>query len=297
MEDKKLNRVFDRVKLSREREEAMLADLLCEKKEVSSMKNAGSRRRIIPAAALVAAVLVAVLAGTAVAQMSSGRLEVSPIGGDYENGYNVRGAYQNIPLERLSEELLECAAQTGGGSEELVLGSWSEAEEFIGVEVANNPMLEEMAQSEWEPLHECDATPEDMRRCTVRVSCCLGLPNIIWLHADYFGDYFEEGPFGVNVSAFIPVKTPGHSDRPYTLTNKSGKTISIEDYVTPSGMEVAIFTREGTVRTLDGSSFQQLYYAAYFTINSALFEVDTSFNEENADTSLHLLKQVLDAYE
>ena len=34
MENKKLNRVFDQVKLSREREEAMLADLLNEKKEV-----------------------------------------------------------------------------------------------------------------------------------------------------------------------------------------------------------------------------------------------------------------------
>lgn len=50
MEDKRLKRVFDQVKLSPEREEAMLADLLNEKKEVSGMKQTNSRHRI-PAAA------------------------------------------------------------------------------------------------------------------------------------------------------------------------------------------------------------------------------------------------------
>lgn len=65
MEDKRLKRVFDQVKFSREREEAMLADLLTEKEEVSSMKQKNRRR--IPAAVLVAAALVIALAGTAFA--------------------------------------------------------------------------------------------------------------------------------------------------------------------------------------------------------------------------------------
>ena len=65
MENRKLNRVFGQVKLSREREEAILADLLREQKEVSSMKQTNRHR--IPAAALVAAALVVVLAGTAFA--------------------------------------------------------------------------------------------------------------------------------------------------------------------------------------------------------------------------------------
>lgn len=65
MKDKKLARVMDQVNLSREREEAILEDLLREKKEVSGMKQTNKRR--IPAAALVAAVLVMVLAGTALA--------------------------------------------------------------------------------------------------------------------------------------------------------------------------------------------------------------------------------------
>lgn len=86
MEDKKLARVFDRVKLSPEREEAMLADLLREKKEASDMKNTENRKHRMPAAALVAAALVVVLAGTAVAAGYSGRLDVTPVGGDFERG-------------------------------------------------------------------------------------------------------------------------------------------------------------------------------------------------------------------
>ena len=101
MEDQKLNRVFDRVKLSRSREEAMLADLLREEKEVANMKN--TRKRRLPAAALAAAVLIVVFAGTALAGGYFGRLDVSPVGGDYKNGYHVQGAYQNILRESLSE--------------------------------------------------------------------------------------------------------------------------------------------------------------------------------------------------
>lgn len=297
MEDKKLNRVFDQVKLSPEREEAMLADLLRGKKEVSTMKR--TTRRRIPAAALAAAALVAVLAGTALAESYFGRLDVTPVKGDFENGYQVTGAYQNIPPERLSEELLERAAQAGGGIDELIFGSWSEAEEFIGLEIADNPMLEEMAQSEWTPPHEGDATPEDMRRCTVQMNYSLGLPDQITLYASYFGDYFEEGPFGVNVLAFLRVKgAGGQADRPVSLSLGNIENVSEEKYVTPSGVEVTIFTQDGAVtRAVDGASFQQPFYTAYFELHNAVFELYTAYSEENADIALSRLKQVLDAYE
>lgn len=297
MEDKNLNRVFDRVKLSPEREEAMLADLLREKKEVSSMKQTNRRR--IPAAALAAAALAVILAGTALAESYFDRLKVTPVDGDFENGYRVTGASQNIPAECLSEELLERAAQARWGSEELSFGSWSEAEEFLGLEIADNPMLEEMAQSEWTPLHECDATPEEVRICTVQMYYDDGLPHQIVLYTGYFGDYFEEGPFGVNVIATLRVKASEQGDRPVSI-GVGGKieNVSEEKYVTPSGMEVAIFNQEGTgTRAVDGSTFQQPFYTACFELHNAVFELYAAYREENADVALSRLKQVLDAYE
>ena len=258
-----------------------------------------TRRRRIPAAALTAAALVAALAGTALAESYFGRLDVTPMKGDFENGYWVTGAYRNVPPEYLSEELLERAAQTGEGSDELIFGSWSEAEEFIGLEIADNPMLEEMAQSEWTPPHEGDATPEDMRRCTVQMHCSLGLPDQIMLRASYFGDYFEGGPFGVNVLAFMRVKGAGDlGDSPVSLGIGNIENVSEEKYVTPSGMETTIFTQDGTVtRAVDGVSFQQPFYTAYFELHNAVFELYTAYGEEDADIALSRLKQVLDAFE
>ena len=296
MEDQKLNRVFDRVKLSPEREEAMLADLLREKKEVSSMKQTTGRR--IPAAALAAAALVITLAGTAVAVGYFERLDILPVAGNYENGYEVTGAYQNIPLERLSEAVLAHAAQADGGIDELIFSSWSEAEEFLGLEIAGNPMLEEMAQSEWRLLHECDAAPEDVRRCTVQMCYSQGLPDQIMLRASYWGDYFEEGPFGVNVLAFMRVKEAEETqDMPVTINSRDIEVVNEEKYMTPKGIDATIITQIGTGTTLDGSSYRQHSYFAYFSYNNVMFQVITNFNEENADTALYLLKQVLDAYE
>lgn len=298
MEDnRKLSRVFDRVKLSQSREEAILADLLSEKREVLSMKQTDRRR--IPAAALVVAVLVAVLAGTALAREYFGRVDVLPVNGDYKNGYKVHSAFQSILSEHLSEEALEYAARKNSDTEDLVFGSWSEAEEFLGLEIADNPMLEEMAQSEWIPLHECDLTPEDSRDCTVRMGCHRGVPNIIEVHADYFGDYFEEGPFGVTVFAYVRVKAAeDQEDIPFSISSGDAEIVSEEKYVTPKGIEATIITRIGTGTLFqDGTTYRQASYFAYFSYHNAVFQLITNFNEENADASLNLLKEILDAYE
>lgn len=294
MEDKRLKRVFDQVKLSPEREEAMLADLLAEKKEVSRMKQTNRRR--IPAAAFVAAVLVVVLAGTALAAGYFGQLDIEPVNGDYENGYKVTGAYQNISPEQLSEEVLE-AAREGSGCREWTFDSWPEVEEFLGLEIADNAMLEEMAQSEWEPPHECDATPEEVRRCTVQMYHSLGSPDEFCIYSSYFGDYFEEGPFGVNVMVLLKVKTEEEGDIPVVFRQENIENVSEEQYVTPSGMEVTIITRDSDVGRLDGTSFKQSTYAAHFTLNNAMFVVYANFSEDTANSTLCLLKQVLDAYE
>ena len=140
MEDKRLKRVFDQVKLSPEREETMLADLLAEQKE-DTMKQKNRRR--IPAAAIAAAVLVAVLAGTAMAYFS--RVTVAPYGD--EGGYSVRAETGNVPLSELSEDVLQRAAEASVSGELLPFQSWEEAEEYLGLDIADNARLEQMEKS------------------------------------------------------------------------------------------------------------------------------------------------------
>lgn len=297
MEDKRLKRVFDQVKLSPEREEAMLADLLNEKKEVSGMKQTNNRHRI-PAAALVAAVLVIALAGTAVAASYFGRLDVLPAEGGYENGYHIWGAYQNIPPERLSKELLDYAAQADGGEEgKWTFDSWSEAEEFLGLELADNALLEAMPHEEWEPHCEYCLGPKDVGRCTIETHFSLGLPDVISLSAGYFEDEYAD--FCVNVFAYLRVKGAEKEDVPFGLGSEMNlKNAEAEEYVTPGGLKVTIIATEySAVSELDGAVKMCSAYNAYFTLNDAMFWLRTDFNEENAAAILEQLKQVLDAYE
>ena len=83
------------------------------KTEVLNMKReekvTGKRR--IPAAALAAAILVFVLAGTAVAEEIINRVNVDLVNPDEAGvsteGYSLRIRFSPIPLESLSEEALE----------------------------------------------------------------------------------------------------------------------------------------------------------------------------------------------
>lgn len=140
MEDNRLNRVFDQVKLSSEREEAMLADLLMEQKEASGMKQTNKRR--IPAAALAAA-LVVVLAGTAFAAGSEAvagfieRLTLQVFSGGEDIGYTVSGdSMTKYPLSAFSLPLLEASENRDGlAVVDLWFDTWDEVRDFLGRDI------------------------------------------------------------------------------------------------------------------------------------------------------------------
>ena len=138
MEDKRLKRVFDRVRLSPEREEAILEELL----EDRRAERRGGRYR---AAALAAAVLAVVLAGTALAAEIIGRVQAELIGPN-EAGISTEGCRlivnaAPLPLEELSEEALEGFAGSGEAYATWYFNSWAEAADFLGLELPRNAMI------------------------------------------------------------------------------------------------------------------------------------------------------------
>lgn len=135
MKDKTLHRVFDGVKLTPEREEAILAGLLEEKREASGRKHMERRKRGIPAV-FAAAVLAAILTGTAFAVVLE-RLEIRIFPGAEEPGYTVDNILmEGYPLSAFSSALLE-ASETRGSLAVVKqqFGSWAEAEEFLGEDI------------------------------------------------------------------------------------------------------------------------------------------------------------------
>lgn len=261
------------------------------KAEVLNMKreeNATKRRRI-PAA--LAAALVLVLAGTAVAALEyRGRVSIAPIEDSYENGYILQGDIPSIPAQRLSREVLDCAAQAGKESDTWTFDSWSEAETFLGLKVGDNPVLDRMA--EWIPPYAPDLTPEELRSCTVIMSSSAGLPNMIDMRASYFR---EDTNFYFLARAVILVEGPWGGDRSYNASTPIDRGAIVEEYVTANGLDVTIVDSDRTISRPDGSSFEAQTYTAYFILDDALFSVETAVVGDS--NPLDSLKEVLDAYE
>ena len=280
MEDKRLNRVFDRVKLSPEREEAMLADLLSEKKEVSSMK----KNRRIPAAALAAAVLVIVLTGTALAVEYFGRVNVAFL----KDGYSLEANAQNILLSSLSEEVLQ-RGKTADGAEVLPFDSWEEAEAFLGLEIADNTRLNQMEKGLW-GISLSEKEPPVFAPCLVMLRYQNSLPYEITVNTNY-----SDGDFSAAEQIVLLIEDPTwEGERSYNLLNPVAGTSGAETYVTPSGMEVTIITSHPTFR----EDWTVTKYEAEFILNGAFFTVSTSVNEgESCELALAALKEILDAYE
>ncbi|MBD5150118.1 MAG: hypothetical protein HDT18_07045 [Oscillibacter sp.] len=249
-----------------------------------------TRKHRIPAAALVAAILVIALAGTAVAEGLLGRVSVSPGTSDGGSGHTFHGNFQTVPLESLSEELL-AYSKSGEWQRTLAFDSWTEAEEFIGVEVANNSRLEQTVPME--SGFQLENMPEIRGNCLVTVTNSQHLPASVRMKADYHDDNADIHIFAV---LKISEKT---MDTSFSIGNAiSGDTWTEETYVTPNGMEVTILTTEKPMTDSDGSPIIYTQYEASFATNNAFFYLRSAVGKgKSADRVLAALKEVLDAYE
>ena len=280
MTDKKLNRMFDRVKLSQEREEAILADLLCENKEVSSMKQTNRRR--VPAAALAAAVLAVVLAGTALAAEHFGWITIDR----YEDGYSVQADLEPIPQSSLTDDVLRLAETATDTVEILPFQSWDEAEAYLGLEIADNARLDQMKKHEY-GLSLGTNEKSVVAPCLIWLESCEALPCYIMLKASYI-----EGNFTVNEESVLLVENPALGEnRSHWFGKPESEMISTERYITPSGLETAIVTS----LTAAGDNTK---YEAQFILNQALFRIGIKVDRgESGEEAILLLKEILDAYE
>lgn len=280
MEDKRLKRVFDQVKLSREREEAMLADLLNEKKEVSSMKQTNRRR--IPAA-VFAAVLAAVLAGTALAVEYWGRINIVELLDGYagERG-KWYGAYMEggrIPADSLSENIWATSdSASEKGNVHLTFDSRLEAETFLGLDLADNALLEQM------PVDLISYSPDDQTviqsPCFMEVTYSSGqIPAVVTVQSYYM----EEEP-ACRVFEFIEFGTDFASEKfEPGARSRMGDEADFQVYVTPNGIEATIYSGRGKTDTF--------IHSAYFVKNNVFYSIDVFSSD------LDTLIEILDAYE
>jgi len=240
------------------------------KAEVLKMKreeNARSKRRV-PAAALVAAILVAALAGTALAVEYFGKVDIT-FNDNSTTGYSVLGPGGIIPADSLSEKVLALCAdmEWNESSAELPFNSWSEAEEYLGLELADNALIDQWKYN-GNSYKQITPTGEEKRQytsCLMRISTDSKqhLPECIALHstASRGNCYF------INQSAYLFTDVAGEDMRTQISTHFQGDA-AFQEYVTPGGLEVTICSDD-----IPDGIYNRVSYNAYFTKNNALFAV------------------------
>lgn len=286
MEDKRLKRVFDQVKLSPEREEAMLADLLRKQKEVSGMKT--NNRRRLPAAALVAAVLVVVLAGTALAAEYFGWLKlIRPMEpGEFlddsaQAGYQTKTVYDKIPAENLTPEALAWITSVSEGGKDnydtKTFDTWQDAENFLGLELANNALLDGMGTKN---VSSSSGVIGSSLPCRVVSEGLAGLTEVLSSHQD--GEYI------IMQTALLQIASLGQEDCPASLTSRleSSGSLQSETYQTPGGLEAVYFIEENDANVNIYATFPQ---------GGTLFILCVQGG--SIEGGIEEMKLVLDAYE
>lgn len=260
------------------------------KMEVMNMKREETKRiRRIPRAALAAAVLVLALAGTALAAEYFGWVKLRTLGpeemqgAETLSGYLAEAEYERIPLENLAGEALRRAAaipapeEGGWYGEAWRFDSWTEAEEFLGLELADNPVLEGMEKAD-HSFGYGEAYAEGP--CLAIVDTDHGTPAWISVMARY-----QEGDCEVLQAAHPQFDVPAGKESGRALAGANAHIegygeYRTEQYVTPGGMEVQLAVSDG-------------HQAAYFVHNGVLFELVVDGGATHAQT---LLKEILDAY-
>lgn len=216
-----------------------------------------------------------------------------------------------IPMDMISDEIWDLVGQEEWSLPAFAtFDSWSEAEEFVGLEYGDNPMLEKAIMKDTTITYPYGRGKEATGKCVVQVVGSLKAPSFIELHVNYIvdpeGKYddpineeFEKigvypysyDYFQVRVDAFFATEASYQNigRRSATLNGQDG---TYEEYTTANGVEALILC--------EGESSNLNYAHAMFSLNGAEFWVDChGFPSPYTDQqeTVETLKKVLDSFE
>lgn len=303
--------------------------LKTEVRNMTELERGKSKRRF-PKAALIAAILVLALAGTAIAAETlalgprSKLQTVQYIPRPHQNyarehGYDIFVERDLIPEERLSDQMLDSvaviASECDGTINSMVKNfeSLEAGENFWGLELAGNAVLRE-AELGIVYIREPDEGPYDEGTCCAMTFCDKN--GLLWSTLDrrYLVSCRDgNGSMTVNVKASIAAENARESYSKHALdprvrfsgdpdkTKQSG-----EYYVTPSGLESVIVTVRRTLGA-DVNPHITRDISAYFVRDDIVYTLSVSdcsngsavyeFFEFRDEEVVEVLKQILDAYE
>lgn len=246
----------------------------------------GKRKSIRPLrAALIAAALCLALVGTAFSAAQFFSVRMIDGAGDHDYDIWLEGGIAYYPLDSLSDEL---KAPENQGTY-LTFKSWRQAEDFIGIDLMNNPVLDGCY-----PLRYSQAMIRGENRVEGKyfVWAAPGLERIL------INGCFEMGDVAINVEGYLYTerKTEGGEEWDERFSSRSfveGSQTSRESYTAKNGLEAQVITVEYPTNPSGYSAGHRCMAAV--SINGVPFIINTtSYN--SMDEAREALYRILDGF-
>lgn len=259
-------------------------------------------RRLTPRlrAAVLAACVCLALVGTGMAAVANGWIRLSELTSrqiDRRDGTMLSiatvevitdGGKAYVPWECFSQQCRDFLSPFLGLPQYKGFDSWDELEEFLGLNIMDNPVLDQAAPA----VHE---NKSSLGGRTETGSCFAGFqgkieePDRVELSAVYQFETHDGIPLYLALSAAIQI-TPRESEDQvagrsiYQSNGEEKIELTTEDHVTPSGQETVIITSNmGDIES-------------YIQVNGTIFRLAMHCGSEHMEEGLRTVREVLDAF-
>lgn len=231
--------------------------------------------------AVIAACLCAVLVGGAFA--AAGMLELIPVhsftrgDGKVVSYYEKERTVHTIPLECFSQEALDFAAAQMSLPATRVCESWDEAEEFLGLEVADISAPHGLVPTEMSVQY--DGRSEVKFHCAVSFAGRCDAPTFVDLYAAY-----KLNGVWIGVETTIATDRSQMREGSETRTFLGDSSAEVIRWITPHGLEAAV------VKYPDNEM-----YLGEFILNGMYFRF-TAFGNTEPEKALSAMMELMDSF-
>ncbi len=270
--------------------------------EAALQAPAGRRMPRLARAGLIAACLCLALVGTGVAAVVNGWIQVSDI--KFYPTTHVNGKKSSyaevkvdadqglayIPFDQFSQEARDFPHSSTYLPQYKSFDTWDAAEEFLGIEIADNPVLDQMEPIP-RPLEDSQyGIKMDPANCFVMFYGQMDTPTIR-MDMTYRPTRDDLRDFQLVVFASIITDEPSPEGQTGagTAVFQNHEMPETETYTTPSGLQAVIVTAK-----TDPAPGSMISSQTIFRLNGAKFALLASHNDK--DELLCIIKEVLDAY-
>lgn len=271
---------------------------------IEELNLAGPAKQRLPPrlrAALIAACVCLALVGTGAAVIVNGWVKVfgiaffpnTNVNGTKTSYAKVEIAYDGtvyIPFEQFSQEARDVPQSSTYLPQYRGFDSWDEAEEFLGIEIANNPVLDQIEPITRSIEDDRYGIKLDDVGCSVTFSGLMDSPAIR-LETVYPFESDDSGISRLIVSAFIVTQPLGSDERLSNMTFHNSQMPVTETYVTPTGLQAVIVTAKQGFQPEFGTVCQTV-----FQLNGASFTLFTFYMGDDPSQIVNMMKEILDAY-